>query len=148
MKIERKSAPSSGVLESRNAAAETRPGSGEFAGALQAADRRIADGEIARLTASVEALGNQLVDAPSIALVEAYREAVGALVKKIVKNSFAISNSSVQEARGQRKIYALIREIDEHLLELLRTVLSDAHESLHLLDLIGEIKGLLVSLRL
>ena len=147
MKIEHKSRPFSGVAESRSATG-IRAASDGFAGVLKTVDRRLADGEIARLTARIEELGGRLVEAPSITLAEAYREAVSALVKKIVENGFTISNSSVQEARGAHKMYALVQEIDDRLLELLRTVLDGAHEPLHLLGLIGEIKGLLVSLRL
>ena len=148
MKIERKSRSSSQLPELRNAAAGSRPEGGEFASVLRTADRRIADGEIARLTASVEELGNRLLEAPSMTLAQAYRDAVRAFVKKIVENGFVISNSAVDEAGGQRKVHALVEEIDDHLLQLLRVVLGDERESLQLLHLIGEIKGLLVSLRL
>ncbi len=148
MKIERKSRSSARRPELRNAAAGHRTEGDEFASVLRTADRRIADGEVARLTASVEELGNRLLKAPSMALAQAYRDAVRAFVKEVVENGFIISNSAVDEAPGQRKVYALVEEIDDHLLQLLRIVLGDERESLQLLHVIGEIKGLLVSLRL
>ena len=149
MKIERRQGLSAGAAEGRSAAGGgVRAASAGFSGVLKEADRRLADGEIERLAGRIEELGGRLAEAPSITLAEAYREAVGALVKKIVENGFAISHSSVQEKRGTHKMYALVQEIDGRLLELLRTVLDGAQEPLQLLGLLGEIKGLLVSLRL
>ena len=147
VKVERKSRGRVETASLPSAAAAAAADGDEFRAQVLSAGKRRADEEADQLLARVEELGAQLIKRPALPAVEMYRDAVRRFVALVVNRGLGLLASSVRE-RSRIKVYAVVREIDARLLELLEAALAEGKEPLRILALVGEIKGLLISLRL
>ncbi len=147
MKIERKTSGSTKVRGDREYAFSHKEVSEEFLALLTQEKALTAKGEIDSMVTQVQNLGDALVYSQSFSAVQAYRTAVKKLVDHIVKNGLAVKNEALSDTRGRKKLYAIWEEIDGHLLSLLQQALHNQLEPLAILHVVGEVKGLLISLQ-
>ena len=146
MKIERKTS-ASGAARTQREHGHLRAGVNEdFLSLLSEQQLQIDHDEIDRMLMHVAHLGDALVFSQSIRAVEAYRIAVKKLVDHIVKNGLAVKNEALSDSRGRRKLYAILEEVDRHLLTLLQHALHNQLEPLEIHSIVGEVKGLLITL--
>lgn len=118
-----------------------------FRAALEAESEKILELETGDLCDRVFALGEELLSKQSLEGAVRYRDAVRRLVDRIVKSGLSVGAAEVSDRFGRRKLYLVLREIDSQLLRLLSSTLERQRAQLGILDLLGEAKGLLVSVR-
>lgn len=118
-----------------------------FRAALEAEFEKSSEMEAGGLCDRVFALGEELLSKQSLEGAIRYRDAVRLLVERIVRSGLSVSTSEVADRFGRRKLYSVLREIDAQLLQLLASALERQQAQLGILDLLGEVKGLLVSVR-
>ncbi len=147
MKIERKTSGSAKLRGERDYALSHKEVSEEFLTLLAQDKALMAKDEIDSMVTQVQNLGDALVYSQSFSTVQAYRMAVKKLVDHIVKNGLAVKNEALSDTRGRKKLYATWEEIDGHLLALLQQALQNQLEPLAILHVVGEVKGLLISLQ-
>ena len=103
--------------------------------------------ELDRLLQEVNEKGNQLVAAQSLDAAYVYRQAVKQYLDVLVKGSLAVASNTTTDRFGKQKLYTVVQEIDRRLIELLDLAITDQKEPLRLLKIVGEVKGLLISLQ-
>ncbi|NLT98523.1 MAG: YaaR family protein [Christensenellaceae bacterium] len=79
------------------------------------------------------------------ALVE-YRSLISELIGETASNAFAGHKSEVFDAKGRHKVNFVIRTINEKLEELTREILSEQQDNLRILQMVDDIRGLLIDL--
>ncbi|WP_112179091.1 MULTISPECIES: YaaR family protein [Paraliobacillus] len=75
-----------------------------------------------------------------------YKRLVKDFVKEAVNYGMDLKHSHSFNLQGNNRKLTLVDEVDEKLLALTEVVLEQEKRSIGLLDLIGEIKGLLINL--
>ena len=90
--------------------------------------------------------GERVSDKADIAEFYKYRALISELLNEAVSNAYAFSKTSQFDARGRHKVFALIRRVNGKLDELAAEILKNESEHLRLLNLVEDIRGLLVDL--
>lgn len=147
MKIERKTSASAKARGEWEHALSPKGTSEEFLALLTQEKALTAKDEIDSMVTHLQSLGDALVYSQSFSAVQAYRMAIKKLVDRIVKNGLVVRNEAFSDTRGRKKLYATWEEIDGHLLALLQQALQNQLEPLAILHVVGEVKGLLISLQ-
>lgn len=75
-----------------------------------------------------------------------YRMLISELLGEAAGNAYACVKSSVFDARGRHKVFLVIRNVNQKLEELAREILSDQRDNLRLLQMVDDIRGMLVDL--
>jgi uncharacterized protein YaaR (DUF327 family) len=75
-----------------------------------------------------------------------YRALVGELVSEAANNAFAGHKSETFDDKGRHKVSFVIRSINEKLEALTREILSEQQDNLRILQMVDDIRGLLVDL--
>ncbi|MCY0894090.1 MAG: DUF327 family protein [Acidibacillus sp.] len=146
VKMERSNGLDSAYVASTNANGQK--------GVLGFKEQLIASGQVQqeqeweRLTAVVERLGDRLVQHPSVDAAHAYRDAVVELVQRAVHSGLTIHEAKTRGRQGKQKVFLQVEQINQQLIELMEQVLHQQQGSIDLLKIVGEIKGLLISLHL
>ena len=78
--------------------------------------------------------------------VQKYRAMITELVKETVSNAYACKTSTAFDANGRRRVFVVVRNINEKLDELTQGVLSGEADNIKLLGMVDDIRGLLVDL--
>ena len=117
-----------------------------FRAVLEDAGSDQQNAELDRLLQEVNRKGDVFVATQSLDAAYAYRQAVKKYLDVLVKGSMAVTSKTSTDRYGKQKMYAVVQEIDQHLIGLLNLAISDQKEPLQLLRIVGEVKGLLISL--
>lgn len=104
---------------------------------------------IDRALAEIEVLGQRLSESLSQHDLRAYRDAIARLFRDVVHQMAEVRADLEWDSHSweQRSMVA-IRKVDEKLEELSRLVLEQEKDRLAILEAIGEIKGMLVDVRM
>lgn len=147
MKVERSSR--SGVRGSRHQGTTlAKSGNADgFVMSLLASEDDLSRRDIDRMFETVVRLGDSLVKVQSLDAVRAYRQAVAKVVDAVVRRSLAVRDGVSSDNQGRQKQYLTVEEIDRRLLDMWQAIVEKQADSLTMLRLVGEVKGLLVSLR-
>lgn len=103
--------------------------------------------ELERIQSEVNRLGEVLIAVQSLDAALAYRKAVKRYLDILVKGSLSVAAKISRDRYGKQKVYAVVQEVDEHLASLLDLSLDDQKDPLQILQIVGEVKGLLISLQ-
>ncbi|MDQ0339893.1 uncharacterized protein YaaR (DUF327 family) [Caldalkalibacillus uzonensis] len=101
---------------------------------------------LAGLLQKIEAAGEQLVKRRTLAHLFQYKRLVKQFIEEATQRGLKWTEREGSYAHGRFKVYHLIEQVDEHLLQLTDELLATEEGHLQLLALVGEIKGLLVEL--
>lgn len=119
-----------------------------FAAQLDVANKRQGETEFDVFFSEVVREGEELVNNPSVEAVHKYRMALRRMLEHAVRGGLRHSSRTVAGAMGRRKVLMAVEEIDKELLALAEGLLAKQFEPMALLRMVGDIKGLLISLRL
>ena len=147
MKIERKSGTPQSSSMNRDGLMAKGASTDSFLSVLSAQEVQVEQEELSSMIDHVVTLGETLVFAQSLEAVEAYRTAVKKLLDHIVKRGFVVKSATIPDRRGRSKVYMVFEEIDRHLLTLLQNALHHQLKPLEILEIVGEVKGLIISLQ-
>lgn len=108
--------------------------------------QKLQAGELDYLMKGITLQGEKLSRYRTFKELAKYKRLVKDFVKEAVDYGLDLSHSHSFSFNGNNRKLTLVKQIDEKLVDLTEAVLAQEKRSLHLLELIGEIKGLLINL--
>ncbi|ABZ83323.1 conserved hypothetical protein [Heliomicrobium modesticaldum Ice1] len=112
---------------------------------VQQREQRSID-KFVKMAEKIEDQGKILAESRTVEDLKKYKELVKQFMDEVIKKGLQLEERRGFNRRGRAKIYKLITKVDEKLLELTDHVLKKQANSLKILGLVGEIKGLLVDM--
>lgn len=104
--------------------------------------RRHINDLITEITRQGELLGKRA----DIKELQKYRGMVTELLNETVSNAYAFSKNNAFDSRGRHRVYAMIKKVNLDLEQLTEEVLKEQSDNLRVLDLVDDIRGLLVDI--
>lgn len=123
-----------------------RHGVGEFKTLVETEHRKIQSKELQQLLQDIEKAGERLARSRNFRDLTKYKSLIKNFLKEAVDLGLAMENSSTWDGFGQSRVLKIVKEIDEKLIQLTDELLEKEKENIHILGLLGEIKGLLINL--
>lgn len=102
--------------------------------------------QLTELVKNITLQGERLARNRSFKDLAKYKRLVKGFVKEAVQYGLELNHSHSFNFQGNNRQLTLVKEIDEKLIHLTEVVLEQEKRSIGILDLIGEIKGLLINL--
>ncbi|WP_051330894.1 YaaR family protein [Aneurinibacillus terranovensis] len=99
-----------------------------------------------KLIQQIDIQGERLNRSRTIKDLKHYKSLVKNFMEEAVKNGVALEERHGFSRRGRSKVYKIITEVDKKLTEVTNAVLDKEKKGIHILDAIGEIRGLLINL--
>lgn len=113
---------------------------------VQSHTQSLKNEELQQLMNKISEQGEKLARFRSFQDLVRFKHLIKGFLEKTVYDSYQLDSSFSFHPEGNSKQLQLVKEIDEKLAQLTEQVLEQEEKSVHLLDIIGEIKGLLVNL--
>lgn len=131
-----------GVTPSRTGEVRASP----FLDTLRAVEEPVPELDHEALLEAVDRAGERLREQPSLANLQNYRRHVAALLKRLLKQSLKVVTHPGRGPRGRRRMYTIIRVVNEELDALARLVLEREQDRLAIVAKLDQIRGLLLDL--
>ncbi|WP_249599094.1 YaaR family protein [Peribacillus frigoritolerans] len=134
--------------KSRQDAKQFQTGNGRFQQMVQTQDQKMQIQTLNRLIGDIEGAGQRLVRSRTFRELELakYKALVKRFVKEAVEYGLELKQSTSWNEYGQSRPLKTVETIDAKLVELSEEILNKEKSSLEILEMIGEIKGLLINL--
>lgn len=94
----------------------------------------------------IKALGEHIARHMDIRDMKRYREKVKGFMNEIVNRSHKFSRENFLDRRGRHRVYGMIKLVDEKLDELAQALVADEKDHIGILNMIGEIEGMLIDI--
>lgn len=78
--------------------------------------------------------------------LQQYRKLITELLNETVSNAYSFVSTNSFTTRGQHKMFVVIRKVNQKLEELTQEILNEQTDNLRLLDMVDDIRGMLVDL--
>lgn len=101
---------------------------------------------IHQLMQKVEDQGKLLSESRTVDDLRKYKQLVKEFMEDAVSLGLRLEEKRGFNRRGRTKIYKIVQEVDRKLLDLTDAVLAKQKSGLDILDMVGEIKGLIVNI--
>ena len=98
------------------------------------------------MLSDIEVFGKKLTKSRNLKDLARFKGLVKRFVKETVDNGLNIETSRSFDLYGNTRTLALVKALDEKLIELTEDMMNQEKPSIDLLERIGEIKGLLINL--
>ncbi|KAB8126538.1 YaaR family protein [Gracilibacillus oryzae] len=125
---------------------QRRSNSHQFDNLVRAQSTQLKQAELTKLMSEITAQGLKIARFRSFKDLAAYKRMVKRFLKETVDFGLGIKQTHSFVLDGDNRKLSIVQEIDEKLVELTENVLDQEKNSIQILDLIGEIKGLLINL--
>ncbi|QNK49699.1 YaaR family protein [Brevibacterium sp. PAMC23299] len=132
--------------KSRQDAKQFQTGNGRFQQMVQTQDQKMQIQTLNRLIGDIEGVGQRLVRSRTFRELAKYKALVKRFVKEAVEYGLELKQSTSWNEYGQSRPLKTVETIDAKLVELSEEILNKEKSSLEILEMIGEIKGLLINL--
>jgi hypothetical protein len=90
--------------------------------------------------------GDNIVKRTDIRDMKKYRTLIKEFMNEIVNRSHKFTRENFLDRRGRHRVYGIIRLVDEKLDELAKELVSEEKDSIHILSMVDEIRGLLLDI--
>jgi uncharacterized protein len=97
------------------------------------------------LVSKIEDQGAILAESRTVEDLRKYKQLVKDFMDDAIKSGLQLEDRRGFTRRGKSKIYKIVEQVDKKIIELTDAVLVEQKSSLEILDLVGEIKGLLIN---
>lgn len=101
---------------------------------------------LTKKVAEIETQGKKLADTHSVENLKKYKKMVKDFMEDAIKNGLELTEHRGFNQRGSTKVYKLVKEVDKKLIDLTNEVLDKEKKGLDILNVVGEIKGLLINM--
>lgn len=101
---------------------------------------------LTKKVAEIETQGKKLADTHSVENLRKYKKMVKDFMEDAIKNGLELTEHRGFNQRGSTKVYKLVKEVDKKLIDLTNEVLDKEKKGLDILNVVGEIKGLLINM--
>lgn len=98
------------------------------------------------LMVKIDEQGKTLAESRTVEELRKYKQLVKEFMEDAVKLGLSLEERKGFNRRGRTKVYKIVREVDSKLLDLTNAVLNKEQKGLNILQLTGEIKGLLINI--
>lgn len=132
--------------KSRQDAKQFQTGNGRFQQMVQTQDQKMQIQTLNRLIGDIEGAGQRLVRSRTFRELAKYKALVKRFVKEAVEYGLELKQSTSWNEYGQSRPLKTVETIDARLVQLSEEILNKEKSSLEILEMIGEIKGLLINL--
>jgi uncharacterized protein YaaR (DUF327 family) len=132
--------------KSRQDTKQFQTGNGRFQQMVQTQDQKMQIQTLNRLIGDIEGAGQRLVRSRTFRELAKYKALVKRFVKEAVEYGLELKQSASWNEYGQSRPLKTVETIDAKLVELSEEILNKEKSSLEILEMIGEIKGLLINL--
>ena len=75
-----------------------------------------------------------------------YRGLVKDFLNEVVNRSHKFSRENFLDRRGRHRVYGMIKLVDEKMDELATALVQDERDHINILDMVDEIRGLLLDI--
>lgn len=113
---------------------------------VQSTTYRINEQEIQRLMEDISLQGDKLARFHSFQDLAKFKRMVKGFLEKTIYYGLDLKKTQSFSPEGYSQQLAIVKEIDEKLIELTDEVINQEKSAVNLLGVIGEIKGLLVNI--
>lgn len=113
---------------------------------VQSQTQQIKQLELQQLVKNITLQGNKLARFRTFRDLAKFKRMVKGFLQEVVNNGFDLQKSNSFSLDGQNRNLAIIKQVDEKLIELTDEVMNQEKKTVDLLGLIGEIKGLLINI--
>ncbi|MBO8172653.1 MAG: YaaR family protein [Bacillaceae bacterium] len=117
-----------------------------FAEFLKGQNGRMDQEHLTRLLQEIELQGQRLARSRTLRDLYQYKSLVKRFVEEAVKYGVAVDERKGNGRRGRSRVYRVIKQVDQKLLELTDAILEKEQSGIEILDRIGEIRGMLINL--
>lgn len=121
-------------------------GSVSFTKVMEQKQSEIQKEKMNQLLQEIEQQGIKLSESRTVEHLRQYKKLIKQFLQHAVQNGLELSEDRGFNSRGSLKIYRLVKEVDQKLIELTNEILDKEKEGLRTLQLIGEIKGMLINI--
>lgn len=98
-----------------------------------------------KLMRDIDDQGKVLADTRTVDELRKYKALIKEFMEDAVNLGLSLEERRGFNRRGRTKIYKIVKEVDRKLLDLTDAVLKKEKSGLEILDMVGEIKGLIVN---
>ncbi|MGC4377968.1 YaaR family protein [Fictibacillus sp. Mic-4] len=99
-----------------------------------------------QLMTKIEDQGKVLAEKRTVEELRKYKQLVKEFLEDAVKHGLSLEERRGYNRRGQTKVYQIVQEVDQKITNLTNAVVEGQKSSLDILDVIGELKGLLLNI--
>lgn len=117
-----------------------------FGTIVQQQTGQLKQAELQKLISDLTTQGQKVARFRSFKDLAKYKRMVKKFLKEAVDHGISLKQSHRFLLDGDNRKLMTIEKVDEKLLELTETVMDQEQPSIEILDLIGEIKGMLINL--
>ncbi|MBD3861539.1 DUF327 family protein [Bacillus sp. 28A-2] len=119
---------------------------GSFKASMETQSGKMRLEQLTVMLSDIEVFGKKLTKSRNLKDLARFKGLVRRFVKETVDNGLNIETSRSFDLYGNTRTLALVKALDEKLLELTEDMMDQEKPSIDLLERIGEIKGLLINL--
>ncbi|MFJ5966108.1 MULTISPECIES: YaaR family protein [unclassified Bacillus (in: firmicutes)] len=120
--------------------------SSSFRASLETQSGKMRLEQLTVMLSDIEVIGKKLTKSRNLKDLAKFKGLVKRFVKETVDHGLNIETSRSFDLYGNTRTLALVKALDEKLMELTEDMMNQEKPSIDLLERIGEIKGLLINL--
>ncbi|RSL34594.1 DUF327 family protein [Salibacterium salarium] len=98
-----------------------------------------------KMMEQIDDQGKVLSETRSVEELRKYKQLVKDFMKEAVDNGLNLEEKRGFNRRGRTKMYKVVEEVDQKLMDLTNAIVEDQKSGLEILDQVGEIRGMLVN---
>jgi len=101
---------------------------------------------VKKMTQKITDQGEVIKKKADMTEMQKYRQLISELLDETASNAYAFVKSNSYNRGGQHKLYTVIRMVNEKLDAMTQEILAEQTDNLKLLDMVDDIRGLLLDL--
>jgi uncharacterized protein YaaR (DUF327 family) len=98
------------------------------------------------LADKIQSQGKKLEKKADIRDLKVYKQLIAEFLNEAVSHSHSFTKKNFLDRRGRHRVYAIIKKINEELIELTNEVLKSEQDNLSILKKLDDIRGLILDL--
>jgi uncharacterized protein len=98
------------------------------------------------LAKGIEDQGKVLSESRTVEDLKKYKKMVKSFLEEAVNNALQLENQRGFNRRGRTKVYKIVKEVDSKLVDITNGVLNKEKKGLNILNLVGEVQGMLINI--
>lgn len=102
--------------------------------------------KLSGLMADIVTQGGRLKKHMDIRDMKKYRELIKSFLNEVVNRSHGFTRENFLDKRGRHRVYGIIRLIDKNLDDLATELIKEEKDGIGILNLVDEIRGLLMDI--
>lgn len=102
--------------------------------------------KVSAMMGEISDFGKRISKKTDIRDMKHYRGLIKEFLNEIVYRSHKFSRENFLDRKGRHRVYGIVRLIDSNLDELAKELLKDEKDNLKILQLVGDIEGMLLDI--